>query len=84
MNDGNECDLQLTLRVKYDGEWHSNLPSTDPLVQIWITGMGADAPQYRIWGTKYSNTEWYMPGDVDVVKIYFNNEVVMSFSIYYN
>lgn len=84
MNDGNECDLQLTLRVKYDGEWHSNLPSTDPLVQIWITGMGADAPQYRIWGTKYSDTEWYMPGDVDVVKVYFNNEVVMSFSIYYN
>lgn len=84
MNDGNECDLQLTLRVKYDGEWHSNLPSTDPLVQIWITGMGADAPQYRIWGTKYSDTEWYMPGDVDVVNVYFNNEVVMSFSIYYN
>lgn len=84
MNDGNECDLQLTLRVKYDGEWHSNLPSTDPLVQIWITGMGADVPQYRIWGTKYSDTEWYMPGDVDVVKVYFNNEVVMSFSIYYN
>lgn len=90
MNDGNDCDMDLTLRVKYNGVWHDNLPSTDPLVQIWITGMGEDAPQFRTWGTHYNSFQlwgglcWMMPGDIEVVKIYFDGNLVRQFEVGYN
>lgn len=89
-HDGNDCDMDLIIRVKYDGTWHSNLPSTDSLVQIWVTGMGEDAPQFRTWGTHYNSIQrwgglsWMMPGDVEVVKIYFDGNLVRQFEVGYN
>jgi len=88
-HDGNECYLRFSARVKYRGQWHDVLPSFDPLVQLWITGMGDESSRLStLWvppgNSSYSMHEWYMPGDVDVVKVYFNNEAVMTFSIYYN
>ena len=85
MHDGNECDLRFSARVKYRGEWHDVLPS-DTLTQLLITGFAY--PSSTLWvppgSSEYSTHEWYMPGDVDVVKVYFNDEVVLTFSIYYN
>ena len=76
MNNGNECDVKLTVRVKYNGAWHT--PSSDPLAltELEFTGMGADGVAYPWqWGSSYSFTEWYMPGDYDMVKIYFNGKL---------
>ena len=75
MNDGNECDVKLTVRVKYNGAWHT--PSSDPLAltELCFTGMNAGNPVPWQWGSSYSFTEWYMPGDCDVVKIYFNGKL---------
>lgn len=75
MNDGNDCDVKLTVRVKYNGEWHT--PSSDPsaLTELCFTGMNAGNPVPWQWGSSYSFTEWYMPGDCDVVKIYFNGKL---------
>ena len=75
MNNGNECDVKLTVRVKYNGAWHT--PSSDPLAltELCFTGMNAGNPVPWQWGSSYSFTEWYMPGDCDVVKIYFNGKL---------
>lgn len=75
MNNGNECDVKLTVRVKYNGAWHT--PSSDPLAltELCFTGMYAGDPVPWQWGSSYSFTEWYMPGDYDVVMIYFNGKL---------
>lgn len=89
INDGNNCTVVLNARVKYNDQWHDVVPQTgnpDPKISFWITGLGGGSanPNYAsttLWGQEI--TEWYMPGDVDVVVIFFNNEEVARFNIYY-
>lgn len=89
INDGNNCTVVLNARVKYNNQWYDVVPQTgnpDPKVSFWMTGFsgGSANPNYAstaLWGQEM--TEWYMPGDVDVVVIFFNNEEVARFNINY-
>lgn len=88
-NDGNQCYVALSGRVKYDGEWHDIGPSDDPLIQYSFTEAGLDATSttwvpYSVFDNgQYSWNSWYMPGDVDNIYYWFNGEIVASFKIFY-
>ncbi len=86
-NDGNNCTFVLNAKVKYDGQWHQMTPQTgnpEPRISFWMTGFGSDIASNRTvlhWGGTLA--EYYIPGDRDEVRIYFDDICVASWFIYY-
>ena len=85
-HEGSSCTFVLNANVKYNDTWHQMSPQTGnptPRISFWWPAFGEDIPANRSilhWGGTL-NTGLEMPGDTEEVRIYFEDQMVASWTI---